>query len=112
VALTLSERAGVVRQLLDLGLSPAQVQRRTQIPRLDIAAADAVTKSAVASRAAAEYPALTLFQASTLADYDDDPDAVQALLAAASEGEVRLDHAAQQLRDDREAARRTGPGPR
>lgn len=98
--LTVGETAGVVRQLLDLGLTAGQVQRRTQIPKADITAADAVTRSQAASKAAAEYP-LTLAQAAVLADFDDDPDALQALLLAASEGPVRFEHAAQQLRDTR-----------
>ena len=80
--LTVTETAGVVRQLQDLGLTAGQIQRRTKIPKADIAAADTVTRSAAPSEAAGEYP-LTLGQAAVLAEFDDDPDAVQALLVAA-----------------------------
>ncbi len=60
-----------------------------------------LTRSDAATQAAADHP-LTLAQAAVLAEFDADPDAVQALILAAAEGEVRFDHAAQHLRDTRD----------
>lgn len=98
--LNAADQAGVVTQLLDLGLTAAQVAKRTRIPKPAIAAARAVHGSAVAAEAAVTH-GLTLDQAAGVAEFDDDPDAVQALLEAALDGDVHVRHELQRLRDDR-----------
>ena len=98
-SLSALESAGVVSQLLDLGLSAAAVQRRTRIKRPVIDAAVSVMGSDLAKAAAGRYEFLTLPQAATIAQYEDDPEAVKALVAAAKEGEVSFDHVATKLRD-------------
>jgi ParB family chromosome partitioning protein len=81
------------------GLSYHQIAKRTAIPNATVKAA----------RTAAQAPALreftdqlTLDQAAILAEFEDDPEAVETLLDAAQQG--RFEHLVQRLRDDREEA--------
>lgn len=100
--LTNSERITAIEQMALAGLSDHQIAKRTATPKATVQAA----KAAAQAPALREYAdQLTLDQAAALTEFDDDPDAVEALLAAATTG--RFDHVAQRLRDDRaEAAHR------
>ena len=100
--LTNAERVDVIGQLSAFGISPTQIARRTRASKTEVTAALAVTGSELARKATARYQFLDLAQAAIVAEFDTDPDAVQALVVAARDG--RFDHVAQRLRDDRTAA--------
>ena len=96
-----SERITAIEQMTLAGLSEHQIARRTATPKGTVQAA----------RAAAQAPALreyadqlTLDQAAALTEFEDDAEAVEALLDAAQGG--RFEHLLQRLRDDREDADR------
>ncbi|MFC7571571.1 ParB/RepB/Spo0J family partition protein [Klenkia terrae] len=97
-----AERVDVIGQLSAFGTSPTQIARRTRASRADVTAALAVTASELARKATVRYDFLDLAQAATVAEFDTDPDAVQALVVAARDG--RFDHVSQRLRDERTAA--------
>lgn len=99
--LTNAERVDVIGQLSAFGISPTQIARRTRASKAEVDAALAVTASELARAATARYDFLDLAQAATVAEFDTNPDAVQALVVAARDG--RFDHVAQRLRDDRAA---------
>jgi ParB family chromosome partitioning protein len=103
--LTTADRVGVIAQLAAFGVSPAQISKRTRAKRGDVTAALAVAGSDLAQAATARYDFLDLAQAATVAEFEDDPEAVKALVVAAKGGQ--FDHTAQRLRDARaEAAER------
>ncbi len=97
--LTDADKITAVEQLAAFGLSPASIARRTRSPRDHITAALTVAASPAAREATGEHH-LDLTQAATLAEFDQDPDAVKALLDAARTG--GFDHTAQRLRNDRD----------
>jgi ParB family chromosome partitioning protein len=99
--LSTPEQVGVVAQLAAFGVSAAQIARRTKITRPRVEAALAVAGSEVALDATARGD-LDLTEAAVVAEFASDPDAVRALLDAASTG--RFAHVAQRLRDDRTRA--------
>ena len=101
--LTTAEQVDVFTQLAAFGLTPGQIARRTRARKADVTAALTVGGNDLAKAAAARYEFLTLDQAATVADFDDETDAVKALIAAAKTGQ--FDHVAQRLRDDRDRAR-------
>lgn len=101
-AITDNDRVAAVDALTGLGLSAAQIQRRTNRPKAEVAAAITVTES-TAAREGVENAALTLEQGAVLAEFEDDPEAVATLMEAAAEGRG-FAHRAQQLRDDRTRA--------
>jgi len=96
--LTPTDKIGAVEQLAAFGLTPAAIARRTRTPRGHIDAALRIASSPAARDGLHQHP-LDLTQAATLAEFDDDPDAVTRLLTAADHG--TFDHTAQLLRDDR-----------
>jgi len=100
--LTNAERVDVIGQLSAFGISPTQIARRTRASKAEVTAALVVTASEMARKATARYDFLDLAQAATVAEFDTDPDAVQALVIAARDG--RFDHVVQRLRDERTAA--------
>lgn len=99
-AITDSDRVAAVDALTGLGLTASQIQRRTNRPKAEVAAALSV-KDSVTAREGVETAALTLEQGATVAEFEADPEAVEALMAAAAEGRG-FEHKAQQLRDERE----------
>lgn len=99
-ALTDKDRVTAVEALTGLGLSAAQIQRRTNRPKAEVTAAMTVNGSAPA-REAVEAATLTLAQGAILAEFEDDPEALDSLMAAAVEGRG-FEHKAQLLRDERE----------
>ncbi|MDQ1677136.1 MAG: ParB family transcriptional regulator, chromosome partitioning protein [Pseudonocardiales bacterium] len=101
--LTVGETIAAFGQLAALGQSPARIARRSKTPRKTVDAALAAG-SEVAAEAAGRWDFLTLDDAAYLAEFDDDPDAVKKLVAAAKAGESTA-HVAQRLRDQRDTAR-------
>ncbi len=103
--LSTAERVDVAAQLSLLGVSAAQITKRTRMPRAQVDAALAVAKSDLAKAATARYDFLDLTQAAVVAEFEDAPETVKALIAAAKTGQ--FDHVAQRARDARaEAAER------
>jgi ParB-like chromosome segregation protein Spo0J len=102
LSLTTAERVDVVEQLSLLGVPAAQIVKRTRIPRKQVASALAVAGSELAKGAAARHEFLTLDQAAAVAEFDQDTEAVNALLAAAKTGQFA--HIVQRLRDERDEA--------
>jgi ParB family chromosome partitioning protein len=98
--LSAADRLGAYEQLAALGLSAAQITRRTRRPKGEVDAALTVTGSELAARAVGRFEFLTLDQAATIAEFDHDSEAVKALTVAAKEGP--FEHVAQRLRDDRD----------
>jgi len=100
--LTVVETAGVVQQLLDLGLDVQQVQRKTRLDKKQVAAAQAIVGSPAAVAASAKVVTLTLDQAAGIAEFDGDNDAVAQLTRAAAESPGQFAHQLQRLRDQRD----------
>lgn len=100
--LTLTEEVGVIAGLADLGVSAAQIAKRTKIKRDRVDAALTVAGSPLAQDAAETYEHLDLTQAAVLAD---DAEAVKALVTAAQRPGM-FEHAAQTARDERNRAQR------
>jgi ParB family transcriptional regulator, chromosome partitioning protein len=96
-----SDQLAVVEQLNAFGLSAAQIAKRTKIKRDTVNTAIAVTKSDLAKTATSRYNFLTLEQAAAVAEFDDDAEAVKALIVAAQQDHGFL-HLVQRLRDGRE----------
>lgn len=81
-----ADRTGGMKQLAAFGLTAAQIKRRTARPRDEVDAALTIARSELAEKAAQRWDFLTLDQAATLAEFDNDPEAVKALTVAAREG--------------------------
>jgi ParB family chromosome partitioning protein len=101
--LTVGETVAAFGQLAALGVTPARIARRSKTPRKTVDAALAAAASEVATKATERWDFLTLDAAAALAEFDDDPDAVKALVTAAKSGENTA-HLAQRLRDKRDTA--------
>ena len=102
VRILLSASSNEVRahqELLNLGLTAGQVARRTHVPRKRVQATTRVAASPVAVEAMTRHQ-LGLEQAVAVAEFDDDPAAVEALTAAGADL-GRFAHLLQQLRDAR-----------
>lgn len=105
------DEARAHQQLLDLGLSAAQIARRTHIPAKRVRALHAVTTSPMARAALGGVggPALRLDQAAIIAEFDDGGEdsgqAVERLLEVAESDPDRFGHVVQRLRDDRQEKR-------
>lgn len=98
--LTTGERVAAFAQLDALGLSAAQIAKQTATKQAHVKAALVVAGSTVAAGASARWDFLTLDQAATLADFEDQEQTVTALVAAAKTGQ--FDHVAQRARDERD----------
>ena len=103
-ALTTGERVAGFAQLAVLGLSAGQIAKRTATKPDQVAAALSTATSTVAAAVVERFDFLTLDQGAVLAEFDDEPETVKALVAAASTGQ--FDHVAQRARDAREGRRR------
>ena len=93
--LTAREQADTIAQLAAFGVSPAQISKRLRVDRSTVDAATTMTNTAVLD----EYD-LTITQAAIVAEFSDDPRAVERLIRAARHGQ--FDHQAARLRQDRE----------
>lgn len=100
--LTTAERLSVAAQLTAFGVTPAQIAKKTKMARMDVDAALIAARSKLAQGAAERYDFLDLMQAAVIAEFDDQPEVVKALVAAARTGQ--FDHVAQRARDDRAEA--------
>lgn len=94
-----TEERDAIEQLALLGVSAAQIAKRTAIKREQVDAALTVAQSPTAKERM-ETAGLTLTQAAVLAEFEDDPDAV-AVLEREIEWGRDVEHAAQRLRDAR-----------
>jgi ParB family transcriptional regulator, chromosome partitioning protein len=103
-ALTNVEQVAAVDQLALLGLSAATIARRLRSPKKHVESALTVRGSELARAATARYDFLTLEQSAVIADFDGDTEAVKALVAAAKQGDVQFERAAQKAGENRERA--------
>jgi ParB family chromosome partitioning protein len=103
-ALTNVEEVEAVDQLALLGLSAAAIAKRLRSPKKHVESALTVRGSELARAATARYDFLTLEQSAVIADFEQDTEAVKALVAAAKQGDVQFQRAAQTAREDRERA--------
>ena len=94
-----SEERDAIEQLALLGVSAAQIAKRTALPRRTVDAALAVVASETTKRRMDEH-GLTLDQAAAFAEFEGDERALASLEQAASWGRS-IDHAVQRLRDER-----------
>ena len=100
------ETVDAIGQLALLGVSAAQIAKRTAIKRTTVNAAITVT-ARPETRTRMDELGLTLEQAAIFAEFEDDADAVAELTGVATRRWGSLEHTAQQLRDARaEAAQR------
>jgi ParB family chromosome partitioning protein len=97
--LSITDKVDAVQQLSLLGVSPTQIGKRLKIRRPTVQAALAVSASDLGRAALERYEFLTLEQSAVIADFEDDTEAVKALVAAAKSG--TFDHVAQRAEDAR-----------
>ena len=97
--LTTSERVMVFAELKGLGMSARTIAKRTSTRPAVVKAALTTAASEVAVEAVSACQALTLDQACVLAEFDTDPEVVEALLSSLPSG--TFDHIAQRARDAR-----------
>lgn len=98
--LTTAERAHAFEQMSALGLSAAQIAKRTATGREQVSAALQVAASDLASKAVDRWDFLTLEQGAALAEFETNPQAIEDLTLAAKRGQ--FDHTLQRLRDKRD----------
>ncbi|KAA2252354.1 hypothetical protein F0L68_35460 [Solihabitans fulvus] len=99
-ALRDAERAQAYHQLSLLGMPAALIARRTCTHRKQVDTALRVGASELAAKAIDRFE-LTLDQAATLVEFEDDTEAVKALTVAAKKRPDQFEHIAQRLRDER-----------
>ncbi len=103
-SITEADEVAAHQQLLNLGLSAGQIARRTRTPAGRVKTTLRVGGSDLAAAALARYD-LSLEQAAVIAEFDEDTDAVTALVAAATTTPGQFQHVAQRARDARTEAR-------
>ncbi|GEL25737.1 hypothetical protein PSU4_46910 [Pseudonocardia sulfidoxydans NBRC 16205] len=103
-----SEEVAAHQELLELGLTAAQIARQTRTPAARIRQTARVAASEIAAKAMARYE-LTLDQAAVIAEFDDGTaegiEAVKTLTVCAAREPERFAHTAQRARNDREDRR-------
>ncbi|HEY3630588.1 MAG TPA: ParB/RepB/Spo0J family partition protein [Jatrophihabitantaceae bacterium] len=102
--LSTADKVAAVEQLSLLGLSAAQIVKKTRGRKDDVERALATASSALAKGAATRYDFLTLDMAAAVAEFDDQPETVKALVASAKSSEGEFAHCLQRARDEREEA--------
>jgi ParB family chromosome partitioning protein len=80
-----------VAYLTSLGMSAAQIARRTQLARADVDAAILASSSDLAVQAVQRYEFLTVAQAAAVAEFDDNKLAVSVLIIAAQRTPAQFD---------------------
>jgi ParB family chromosome partitioning protein len=95
-----AERVAAYQQLSLLGLTATAIARRVHRRVADVRTGLAVAGSQVAAGALDRFD-LTLAQAGVLAEFDDDPAAVEKLGKVARSEPGQFEHVAQRLRDKR-----------
>lgn len=98
-AMHAGEQRDAIEQLSLLGVSAAQIAKRTALRRGTVNAALSVATSQVA-RERMDRGGLTLEQAAALAEFDANPDAVAEIEQSIGWGQA-IDHTVQRLRDKR-----------
>jgi ParB family chromosome partitioning protein len=98
--LTAAEKVDVIAQLSAFGVKATEITKKTRIAKNEVKAAKQVAESELAKSATVRYDFLTLEQAAAIAEFEDDSEAVKALVLAATN--ERFEHKVQQLREDRE----------
>jgi ParB family chromosome partitioning protein len=102
VPMTVRDEGAVVLALFDEEqMTEAAIARATGLARPQVTASLAVARSQVATSAAERWDFLTLDQAATLAEFEDDQEALTALVQAAKGNSSQFDHVAAQLRATR-----------
>jgi ParB family chromosome partitioning protein len=93
------------QQLLDLGLSAAQIARQTRTPAKRVRATTTVARSELAAAVLDRYD-ITLDQAAVIAGFDDGTpagrEAIKTLTVTAQREPERFAHVVQRVRNDRE----------
>lgn len=100
--ITQSDRGHAVEALAGLGLTAAQIAKRTKMSRATVDAATTVQGSEAARSAVAAY-AITLEQAAILAQFEDDPETLASLTETAENSPGQFDHEAQRAVDRRDS---------
>lgn len=98
-AMTATEEREAIEQLALLGVSAAQIAKRTAVKRDTVNAALTVAGSQ-AAKERMDQAGLDLAQAVAVAEFEDDPQAVERIEEAIAYGRD-LDHLLQRLRDER-----------
>jgi ParB family chromosome partitioning protein len=101
--LSAADESAAYEQLSVLGLSDAEIARRTGVTSKHVKKARTVAGSEVAAAVTERYD-LTLDQALLIVEFEDDPAAVRDLTVTARKDPGRFLHLASRLRQDREAA--------
>jgi ParB family chromosome partitioning protein len=101
--LTAAEESAAYEQLSVLGLSDAEIARRTGVSPKYVKKARTVAGSEVATAVTERYD-LTLDQALVIVEFEDDPAAVRDLTVTARKDPGRFLHLASRFRQDRQAA--------
>ncbi len=96
-----ADKTAAVEQLSLLGLSAAQIAKQVKGRRSDVDAALTVAGSKLAKRSTERYDFLTLDMAAAVAEFENEPQTVKALIASAKQGDGSFAHVAQRARDDR-----------
>jgi ParB family chromosome partitioning protein len=100
--MTVGDETAVVLALFDdEQMTKAAIAKATGLPRPQVAASLAVARSDVAVRAAERWDFLTLDQAAILAEFEDDQEALTALVQAAKGSPSQFAHVAARLRATR-----------
>lgn len=102
-ALTNSQRARGIQQMLDTGMSATKVAKKLSMHRDEVTAAGAVSKSTAALEAV-DGGQLDFTQAQALAEFEGDANAVARLMGAARFGGSNFAHTLSSLRLEREVA--------
>jgi len=95
------ETAALLALFDDEGMTQAAIAKATGQTRPQVAASLTVARSEVAVKAAERWDFLDLFQAATLAEFEDDQEALTELVRAAKGSPGQFDHVAAQLRATR-----------
>ena len=98
-----SHRTAAFEQLSLIGLSAAQIAKRTGTKKDAVASALTVAGSKIGAAVQAKYD-LPLDVAAAITEFEDDPETVKSLTAVAVEDPSGFAHAAQRARDDRQRA--------
>jgi ParB family chromosome partitioning protein len=100
--MTVRDDTAVLLALFDEeGMTEAAIAKATGLPRPQVAASLTVARSEVAVQAAERWDFLTLDQAATLAEFEDDEEALTALYQMAKDSPGQFAHVAARLRATR-----------
>src|SRR6266480_5110172 len=100
--MTVGDETAVVLALFDdERMTEAAIAEATGLPRPQVTASLAVARSEVAVQAAERWDFLTLDQAAALAEFEDDQEALTALVQAAKDSPSQFGHLAARLRATR-----------